>query len=75
MQKFTGCKIFVATLNRHRPALGDEATAWLTEMRQHPGFKVTGMEVRQSSGEAYHCLSLVVFFHDNAKSPAPTTSK
>jgi hypothetical protein len=38
MQKFTGCKIFVATLNRQRPALGDETTVWLTEMRQRPGF-------------------------------------
>lgn len=65
MRPFTGCKVFSATMHRQRALIDEEITAWLTNARQRPGFKLVSIEVHQSSSEAYHCFTVVVLFHDN----------
>ncbi len=52
-------KVFTATTLRDRPQLGEAVTEWLQRTRT---FIVESVAVRRSSGRAYHCLSIVVFY-------------
>lgn len=54
-----GVKVFSATKHEDRRKLGDVVTKWLDS---HPEYKVTREEVRQSSDNEYHCLSIVIFY-------------
>ncbi len=58
---FTGVKVFSATMMADRTRLGDEVTEWI---RKNPSFHVREIIVTQSSDEAFHCLSMTVFYFD-----------
>ena len=63
---FNGVKVFFATMIAQRQTLGEAVTAWLKEARaQRPGFQLVDIIVRQSSDEAYHCLSISLFFNED----------
>ena len=56
---FNGVKVFSATMAQDRDHLGEKITAWLAE---HPGVRVVDKIVTQSSDEAFHCLSITLFY-------------
>ncbi len=69
MNAFDGVKVFSASQFARREVLGEEVTKWLEEARRtRPGFKLIDIMIRQSSDEAYHCLSIVLFFREAAPS-------
>lgn len=51
-------KVFSATKAHERDRLGETITAWL---RDNPKLVVKEKIVSQSSDQAYHCLSIVIF--------------
>ena len=59
MSKFTGVKVFSATLARDRETLGDKIGAWL---RENPTVEVVDRVVTQSSDEQFHCLAITLFY-------------
>ena len=62
---FNGVQVFCATMFQQRQDLGDTVTRWLDQARRtRPGFEVVDIQVRQSSDEAFHCLSIVIFFNE-----------
>lgn len=66
MSPFNGVKVFCATLFRDREALGEKVTRWLEDARtQIPGFQIVDIMIRQSSDEAFHCVSIIVLFNEN----------
>jgi hypothetical protein len=56
---FNGVKVFSATMAQDRDQLGEKVTQWL---RAHPASKVVDTVVSQSSDEAFHCISITVFY-------------
>lgn len=54
----TSCKVFSCTKQRDRDELGERVTRWIQDARVTPVEAV----VVQSSDEAFHCLSIVVFY-------------
>lgn len=58
--RWTGCKVFSATMQQDRDALGDKITAWL----QRASVRPVDVVVRQSSDAAFHCLSITVFYEE-----------
>jgi hypothetical protein len=56
---FNGMKIFSATMAMDRERLGDKLTAW---MDHHPECEVREAIVTQSSDEAFHCITITVFY-------------
>jgi len=52
------CKVFSATMARDREALGETVTRWLRSQRIEP----RETWVLQSSDEAFHCLTIVIFY-------------
>lgn len=52
-------KVFSATLGKERENLGERVTEWL---RANPEVKVVDKAVRLSSDEAFHCLTIVIFY-------------
>lgn len=67
---FNGVKVFSATMIPQRNTLGETITAWLEEARtQRPGFQIVDKLVRQSSDEAYHCVTVILFFHEDLTGP------
>ena len=59
--RFNGVKVFSATMMAAREALGDVVTTWLTT---HPHFAVTEFVVTQSSDQAFHCITIAVFYRE-----------
>ena len=60
--KFNGVKVFSATMVADRDQLGEKVTAWIN---QHSDTKkVTDLVVTQSSDEAFHCIAITVFYHE-----------
>jgi hypothetical protein len=60
---FDGAKVFCATMVDQRQSLGEKVTEWIGNMRrQYPGFEIVDVVVRQSSDDAFHCISQVVFY-------------
>ncbi|MBI5494267.1 MAG: hypothetical protein HY904_04520 [Deltaproteobacteria bacterium] len=57
---YTGVKVFTATKAKEREELGDAVTQWLKDHR----VEIINTEVRQSSDQEYHCLSIVLFYRD-----------
>ncbi len=74
MNAFDGVKVFAATTVSQRRLIAEEATRWLAEMNQRPGFRLVDRVVRQSSDSAYHCLSMIFFFVLEPRT-IPTTPK
>ena len=60
-QKVNGAKIFSATKFRDREAMSDVITRWL---RENSDVEIVERVVRQSSDNAFHCLSIIFFYHD-----------
>ena len=60
--KFNGVKVFSATMVADREQLGEKVTNWIA---QNPHKKVTDMVITQSSDEAFHCIAITVFFHED----------
>lgn len=63
MTSFTGVKVFSTTLARDREALGESIGRWLAE---HPDLEVVAKEVRQSSDQEFHCLSITFFYREKS---------
>ena len=59
MEKFTGCKVFSATLARDREAMSETINGWL---EKHPGLDIVDKTVTLSSDKQFHCLSITLFF-------------
>lgn len=62
--RFTGMRVFSATLIREREVLGEQVTRWL---RDNPALEVVDKVVRQSSDSGFHCLSITLFFRGRPK--------
>jgi hypothetical protein len=56
---FTGVKVFSATKAKERDELGDVVTRWI---RSNPDVEIVDREVRQSSDDEFHCLSIILFY-------------
>jgi hypothetical protein len=57
---YDSVKVFTATKAKEREALGEVITAW---MRRNEGLiEVINTEVRQSSDQQFHCLTIIVFY-------------
>lgn len=50
-------RVFSCTKAREREVLGERVSDWL----RSSGAQLVGVEVRQSSDEQYHCMSVVLF--------------
>jgi len=61
MERFTGVKVFSTTLARDRDQLSERVTGWL---QQHPDLEVVDQVVTQSSDQAFHCLSILLFYRE-----------
>ena len=59
---FNGVQIFSATMAKERDQLGDRVTQW---MRSHPEYEIVDSVVTQSSDDAFHCLAITLFYHEN----------
>ena len=57
---YNAVKVFTATKAKEREALGEVMTAWLR--RNEGNIEVLNTEVRQSSDQQFHCLTIVVFY-------------
>lgn len=60
MTNVKGVKVFSATMAKDREELGNKVTEWLKNSRN----KALNAVVSQSSDEAFHCLSITVFYTD-----------
>ncbi|HEY2734105.1 MAG TPA: hypothetical protein VGI70_08970 [Polyangiales bacterium] len=56
-------KVFSATMVADREQLGEKVTNWIA---QNSHKKVTDMVITQSSDEAFHCIAITVFFHEDS---------
>lgn len=74
MSAFTGVKVISATMFAQRQVLGETVTQWLEEARRRPGFEIVDVVVRQSSDAAYHCVSICIFFREDAVTNAKRRS-
>ena len=61
MERFTGCKVFSATLARDREAMSGTINSWLAA---HPGLEVVDKTVTLSSDKQFHCLTIVLFYRE-----------
>jgi hypothetical protein len=59
IDEFSGVKVFSATQQQHRDALGERITGWL---REHPGLRIVDKVITQSSDAAFHCMSITLFY-------------
>jgi hypothetical protein len=60
-----GVKVFSATMVAQRQVLGETVSAWLEEARaKRTGFAVVDIVISQSSDNAFHCISAVLFFQE-----------
>jgi hypothetical protein len=80
MSAFNGVKVFAATMVQQRAAIGDQVERWLEAMRQRPSFEMVDIVISQSSDDAFHCFSIVLFFRECLSAPkinanADTSSK
>jgi hypothetical protein len=59
MNHFVGVKVFSATMQLDRDRLGDRVAQWMAD---NPQLEVVDHSTTQSSDNAYHCLSIVLFY-------------
>jgi len=55
---YSATKVFTATKAREREGLGEAVTEWLL---RNQALEVVDTAIKQSSDEAFHCLSIVLF--------------
>ena len=66
MSAFNGVKVFAATMVKDRENLGEVVTRWLEDARRsRPGFQIVDIKLTQSSDEAFHCISISVFYNED----------
>ncbi len=66
MSAFNGVKVFAATMYQQRQELGEQVTSWLENARrERPGFEVIDIKITQSSDEAFHCVSISIFYKED----------
>jgi hypothetical protein len=58
--RFTGVKVFSATMQRDRDRLGDKVTEWIAA---NGALDVVDVVVTQSSDQAFHCVAITVFYN------------
>jgi hypothetical protein len=63
MEKFTGCKVFSATLARDREAMTETINGW---MGKHPELEIVDRTVTLSSDKQFHCLTIILFYRERA---------
>lgn len=56
---FDSVKVFSATMHRDREQLGDTITRWMDD---HPGIVIVDKVVSQSSDQAFHCVTITLFY-------------
>jgi folate-dependent tRNA-U54 methylase TrmFO/GidA len=56
--------VFSTTLARDREVMGETITRWLAE---HPALEVVDKQVRQSSDQEFHCLTITLFYREREK--------
>lgn len=56
---FDGVKVFTATKAREREELGESVTQWL---KAHPELELVDKDVRQSSDNEFHCLTIILYY-------------
>ncbi|TNE45072.1 MAG: hypothetical protein EP343_27770 [Deltaproteobacteria bacterium] len=61
MQQFNGVKVFSTTKFREREMMGETISRWL---EQNPDLEIVDRDVRQSSDQEFHCLSIVLYYYD-----------
>jgi hypothetical protein len=61
MEKFTGCKVFSATLARDRDSMTETINGWLAK---HPELDIVDKTVTLSSDNQFHCLTIILFFRE-----------
>lgn len=54
-----GIRVFSATLAQDRQQLGDRVTDWIANNRD---LAIRDVTIVQSSDQAFHCLTIVVFY-------------
>jgi hypothetical protein len=59
--RFTGVKVFSATVRQQREQLGEAVTAWIAA---HSELTIVDITVAQSSDAEFHCVTIVVFYRD-----------
>jgi folate-dependent tRNA-U54 methylase TrmFO/GidA len=64
LERYTGVKVFSTTLARDREVMGETITRWLAE---HPALEVVDKQVRQSSDQEFHCLTITLFYREREK--------
>lgn len=60
MVKFDGLQVFSATMVKDRNELGEKITAWIAANKDR--VDVVDYEVHQSSDEAFHCVTIIVYY-------------
>jgi len=65
MSAFTGVKVFSASMIQQRTVLDAMVTQWLAAARRRPSFELVDVVIRQSSDEAFHCISIILFYKEN----------
>ncbi len=56
---FDSVKIFSTTVMRDRQAMGESITRWL---EANQGIEIADTVVTQSSDDAFHCLTVAIFY-------------
>lgn len=59
MVKFDGLQVFSATMHHDRAVLGEKVTAWIAA---HKDVDIVDIEVHQSSDDAFHCVTIIVYY-------------
>ena len=58
---YDGCKVFSATMAKTRDRLSSRVTEWL---KNHNDYELVNTVVTQSSDDAFHCLTISVFYRE-----------
>jgi hypothetical protein len=61
---FNGVQVFSATTIQDRNRLGEAVTDWI---RRNPKHEIVDKIVTQSSDEAYHCVTITLFYNDKVR--------
>jgi hypothetical protein len=61
--RFTGVKVFSATMQQERDHLGEKITEWLAT---NPSIVIVDVVVTQSSDNAFHCVAITLFYTNQA---------
>jgi hypothetical protein len=59
--QINGIKVFSATMYQQRALLGETVTAWITAHRE---LTIVDITVVQSSDAEFHCVTIVVGYHE-----------